>query len=465
MRSTASLGIWMRLSASARLTAASFQPAWAAPWVSSWRPSAPAPAPRCGSFGTVIRFHRMPAAVVAEAHGREHMGAERLIHGLDHDRHFEQRDKSLPHENLLFLAADEHCDLPRCASAAGRPTCTAAPPAWADRWSARVSRCRCRRAARRQAVASAGLSVVCGTSTDLRRSLGAIGAAPGWAPWHRTGSLDRLVGGRGLRGGRRFDCLDVLGGLCRLDRRGRALLRLALARSPRPPRLVDGTSGGRLTDDASGGNSTDGCCAGDLTAGASGADLANGASGAGGVAHAPGVVVASASWIGRVALNPSVGGFIAIRGSAGFGFGANRTGCAKSTGASSGRAMITRTPSLVVGHSRAANSVGRRMQPCEAGYAGQHALMHRHARPGDALHEEHRRVAVDVRPVKAVLLDDAEYAHRGRVAGRAGRNRRLRHADAIAVKRKALAADAKSRSAARRPSAHRQIRPSPDWAF
>ena len=70
--------------------------------------------------------------------------------------------------------------------------------------------------------------------------------------------------------------------------------------------------------------------------------------------------------------------------------------------------------------------------------AGQHALMHRDARPGQALHEEHRRVVVDVRAVKAVLLDDAEHAHRGRMAGRAGRNRCLHHAHAIAENRHAL---------------------------
>ena len=44
------------------------------------------------------------------------------------------------------------------------------------------------------------------------------------------------------------------------------------------------------------------------------------------------------------------------------------------------------------------------------------ALMQRHARPGDALHEGHRRVAVDIGTVEDLLLDDAEHAERRRQA-------------------------------------------------
>ena len=57
----------------------------------------------------------------------------------------------------------------------------------------------------------------------------------------------------------------------------------------------------------------------------------------------------------------------AIAGAAGARFGANSRGCEISTGATSPRAMITRTPSLVVLHNCRAKASGRRMQPCEAG--------------------------------------------------------------------------------------------------
>ena len=70
-----------------------------------------------------------------------------------------------------------------------------------------------------------------------------------------------------------------------------------------------------------------------------------------------------------------------------------------------------------------------------------HALVHRDARPGDALHERHRCAAVDVGVVVAVLLDDAEHALRGRVAGHAGRDRPLCDPDAIGVERHLLGAD------------------------
>ncbi len=81
------------------------------------------------------------------------------------------------------------------------------------------------------------------------------------------------------------------------------------------------------------------------------------------------ISVTWATWTGRAELNPSVMPFIATWAS-GFGLGTNRLGCAKSTGATSLRVTITRAPSLVVGQSRAANSRGKRMQPCEAGTPG-----------------------------------------------------------------------------------------------
>ena len=49
--------------------------------------------------------------------------------------------------------------------------------------------------------------------------------------------------------------------------------------------------------------------------------------------------------------------------------------------------------------------------------------MHRDTRPGDALHERHRRTAIDVGVVHLVLLDDAEHAHRRRMPLHARRHR------------------------------------------
>jgi hypothetical protein len=54
----------------------------------------------------------------------------------------------------------------------------------------------------------------------------------------------------------------------------------------------------------------------------------------------------------------------------GIGFGANSRPWAISTGATSLRAMITRTPSLVRCQRRTAKSPVSRMQPCEAGWPG-----------------------------------------------------------------------------------------------
>ena len=58
--------------------------------------------------------------------------------------------------------------------------------------------------------------------------------------------------------------------------------------------------------------------------------------------------------------------------------------------------------------------------------ARQHAGMHRDARPGDPLHERHRRAAIDVGMVQLVLLNDAEDAHRRRMALHARGDRRFR---------------------------------------
>ena len=58
--------------------------------------------------------------------------------------------------------------------------------------------------------------------------------------------------------------------------------------------------------------------------------------------------------------------------------------------------------------------------------ARQHAGMHRDTRPGDPLHERHRGAAIDVGMMQLLLLDHAEGAHRRRMAGHAGGNRRFR---------------------------------------
>ena len=58
--------------------------------------------------------------------------------------------------------------------------------------------------------------------------------------------------------------------------------------------------------------------------------------------------------------------------------------------------------------------------------ARQRAGVHRDARPGDALHVRHRRAAIDIGVVHLCLLDDAEHAHRRRMAVHAGRDRGFR---------------------------------------
>ena len=70
-----------------------------------------------------------------------------------------------------------------------------------------------------------------------------------------------------------------------------------------------------------------------------------------------------------------------------------------------------------------------------------HALVQGDARPGDALHEGHRRIAVNIRVMEAILLDDAEHAHRSRMLGHAGRNGRIRHLHAVAIEMEALLID------------------------
>ena len=73
--------------------------------------------------------------------------------------------------------------------------------------------------------------------------------------------------------------------------------------------------------------------------------------------------------------------------------------------------------------------------------ARHHALVHGDTRPGDALHERHRRAAVDVRMVVAVLLDHAEDAHRRGVPGHARRHRPRHDGRSVVIDGDVLAAD------------------------
>ncbi len=58
--------------------------------------------------------------------------------------------------------------------------------------------------------------------------------------------------------------------------------------------------------------------------------------------------------------------------------------------------------------------------------AWQCAGMQRDPGPGDALHVRHRRTAIEIGAVELVFLNDAEHAHRRRMAAHAGRHRRFR---------------------------------------
>src|SRR5215470_9219598 len=65
--------------------------------------------------------------------------------------------------------------------------------------------------------------------------------------------------------------------------------------------------------------------------------------------------------------------------------------------------------------------------------AGQHPAVHGNSGPGDALHERHVAVFVEVGVVVRLFLHHAEYAGRRFIAGLSGRNRRPLHQPASAV--------------------------------
>ena len=90
----------------------------------------------------------------------------------------------------------------------------------------------------------------------------------------------------------------------------------------------------------------------------------------------------------------------------------------------SSRTTTTRRPSLVLSNKRSAKPIGSLMQPCEAGWPGSCAGMQRNARPGDALHEGHRCIVIQIGVVLSILLEDAVDAGRCLVAALPGRHGR-----------------------------------------
>src|ERR1700732_4180200 len=69
------------------------------------------------------------------------------------------------------------------------------------------------------------------------------------------------------------------------------------------------------------------------------------------------------------------------------------------------------------------------------------ALVQRDAGPGDALHERHRRTAIDIRAVEALLAEDAEYAGRRRQRGYTGGDQRVGDFLAVGVEVELLLID------------------------
>ena len=132
---------------------------------------------------------------------------------------------------------------------------------------------------------------------------------------------------------------------------------------------------------------------------------------------------------------------VAATGAGGLSLCTNRCGSANSAGFSSPRATITRAPKpreAVQPHRKIVRHADAAMR-CPM--ADIFALMQRDARPGDALHEGHRRIAVDIGAVEDLFLDDAEDAQRGRQAGHAGGDRGVRDVRAVAVEMQLLLID------------------------
>src|SRR5580692_12119014 len=86
------------------------------------------------------------------------------------------------------------------------------------------------------------------------------------------------------------------------------------------------------------------------------------------------------------------------------------------------------------------------------------ALVQRDAGPSDALHERHRRTAVDIRAVEALLADDAEYASRRRQRGYAGGDQRIGDFLAVGVEVELLLIDGND-------DLHRTFRQSAEWVL
>ena len=69
------------------------------------------------------------------------------------------------------------------------------------------------------------------------------------------------------------------------------------------------------------------------------------------------------------------------------------------------------------------------------------AFMKSHTRPGEALHERHRCIAIDVGAMLALFLDDIENAERRRMLRYSGCNRRIGYVRAVAVEMQLLLVD------------------------
>src|SRR5262249_42741119 len=70
-----------------------------------------------------------------------------------------------------------------------------------------------------------------------------------------------------------------------------------------------------------------------------------------------------------------------------------------------------------------------------------HAFVHGDTRPGDPLHEIHRRVVIDIGAVPAILLDDAEHPGRRRMAWHPGRDARMRDGFTVGIEGEPLLVD------------------------
>ena len=96
---------------------------------------------------------------------------------------------------------------------------------------------------------------------------------------------------------------------------------------------------------------------------------------------------------------------------------------------------LSETPHALRGAGRETDAAMR------GGVARHDAQVHGHTRPGDPLHERHRRAAVDVGAVIPLTADDAEDARRRTVARHPSRDLGARHQTAAVVDGNVLVGD------------------------